>query len=339
MINGKLFITLLIASLATLAVCNTDFTKPTVEGWWTNVSMTPYAQTEVTSKGNTVSMPTNYIPVNNVAKGEFIQTPQFQSMLAPRFQNFNQGAFIKYNPPSLKNMAADPNDVMATGNCTPMTFGNMVSGNNEGYMPKPNKPPGSVENYCGSGCGGQQRCGAGGFGLGHSPSLDYSLPVGYVNGNKNELVQQIPGADAIGNLPMGTMDVQSANGSMDQVVFSNRLMTTFTKDRLRRGSDYIRGDLAIKPCTGGWFSVYPVVATALNPGYSMVANGAENETNRATLNLIQESNAGAQKTYGGVNLGEPQFATSLARAANAPSWTASAALGSASTDISYTAFP
>ena len=110
---------------------------------------------------------------------------------------------------------------------------------------------------------------------------------------------------------MGTMSVQGSNGSLNEVVYSSRLMAVNSRSRLRAQGDNFRGDLAIKPCSNGWFSVYPIAARDLSPGYAMVALGPNLDSNKATIDLINASTGEARTTWGGVDTSQPEVRASL----------------------------
>ena len=124
------------------------------------------------------------------------------------------------------------------------------------------------------------------------------------------------------------MTSMDANGNSQQFVNFNRLMTTTMKSRARAQGDPIRGDIAITPHQGDWFSVFPTLNVDLNPGAMNVLNG-NGDSNAKLMSLLVSASGGARTTFGGVNLEEPVNMT--------PQMTAS--LSNAMTDVNISSFP
>lgn len=86
----------------------------------------------------------------------------------------------------------------------------------------------------------------------------------------------------------------------DRYIFSNR------NSRLRAHGDPIRGDIPVIPIQSDWFrpNVHPNVD--LQAGAINVLSGYNNETAKATANLIYMSSGKADTTIGGVDLSQNQ---------------------------------
>jgi hypothetical protein len=87
----------------------------------------------------------------------------------------------------------------------------------------------------------------------------------------------------------------------DRFIYANR------KSNLRASADPIRGDLAIAPCTTGWFRPSVTPSTDLNSGAMAVMGGAYNDTTRLTSGLKMMSNGGSDTTHSGVNFEQPSY--------------------------------
>jgi len=310
MLSTKFLFTLIGIIVAIFALCNMDFSQPVVEGWgWTMTPMTPITRVQFTSPDGASTAGPNYFDPsadpNAYSKGSFVSTPQFQSMLSPRFSNLNYGADIKYNLPDKKNLAVP---------CHPLSYGDMASENYSKPRPRQMK-----ENYggnaasCAGDCGGNSgvvSCGPGGYGMGHRVAGGYPLKPGYtadggcLNSNWQEVYDSLP-ADKVETeaLPVGTMSSMDGAGNMQQVVVSERLYSVNQKNRNAGLADLIRGDLAVTPCQTGWFSVSVNPKTSLWGGAMLAMNG-DGSSNMATLDLITKATGGAVSTAGGVDMND-----------------------------------
>lgn len=345
MLSGKFFFTLVGIVLAILAICNFDFSsQPIIENWGGNPAFTVTAMpVAVSNNGKATSFSGNYFDPGSLrGSGKFVSVPSYQAVLSPRFSNVQYGANIRYNMPDRENLAAP---------CNPLTFGDMAK---ENYVPqtRENHAPQTRENYsCGTGqCGSSegQSCGKGGYGLGHKVAGGYELPVGYANGNFNQVYDTLhlegktPEESVVSrpcndnpvsaSLPVGTMTTMDALGNPEQFVVMNRLMNTNMKSRQRALGDPIRGDLAITPCQQGWFSVYPTINVDLNPGALGAVGGHQvGESNSKLMELLINASGGSRTTFGGVDFADAP------RTNMTPQY--GAALSAASTDVMVTAFP
>lgn len=305
MIGSKFMFTFIGIILAIFALLNLNFSTPVVEGFWGGIQLGTTVQSSAKlPSGEKVAIGGNFLNTSALGSNKFVSVPSYQAMLSPRFSNLNYGADIKYNMPDRVNMASP---------CDPLTFGDMA---NEKFMmnKRENFIPKTVqrENYeggcanCGSGsCGGgcSPSCGKGAVGLGHKFAMGYELPPDvHAPGNWNQIHDSLPGDTITNELPVGTMATVNGAGESEQVVVYNNLMfAPRPTSRAFAQSDFFRGDLAIVPCQSGWFSVYPNIATDINPGAMKVMNG-EGDSNNATLSLLASSSG--RNTFGGVNLAE-----------------------------------
>jgi hypothetical protein len=367
MFSGKFLYTLLAIFLAFFAICKTEIGAPVVENFIQGYHLTVKAMPTVTDKRTctTSAAGGNYLPPEDLlGSSKFVSVPSFKAMLSPRMSGgINYGANIKYNPPSYSNQGVP---------CDPLTFADLSAKNpkKEAYIREGRNAPGVPnregfqfrENYgCGTGqCGdsGVPSCGKGGYGLGKEVGGGYELPVGYTNGNYGDIYDSLTldgqpapivsrpcqdsgcGADQRASLPIGTMSVTDSDGTEDQIVFANNLMyAANAKDRLRAHSDYIRGDLPITPTSVGWFSVYPNINTALNPGaLNVLGGGVNNDTNAKLIQLMMNSTGGAQTTLSGVDFSEPIYQVKLNNTLNMATQL-KAQLGAEGTDLSYDVEP
>ena len=323
MLSGKYLFTLIGIIMAIFAISNAEFSQPVVENWMgiaqQTVTAMPYAEK---ANGQRTAFSGNFFdPQSMRGSGKFVSVPSFQGVLSPRFSNVQYGANIRYNMPDRDNLAAP---------CDPLTFGDMAKENYDAAAPPRRVPLSAVqkpkdvkEGYsCGTGqCGSSdgQSCGKGGYGLGHAVAGGYEVPVGYVNGNYNDVYNsELKLGDAPApvvsrpcdsntsnaDLPIGTMSAMDASGSPEQFVMYNRIMNVnLSGSRLRSQGDMIRGDLAITPCQSGWFSVYPVLNRDLQAGAMNVLSGpGAGESNSKLMELLINSSGGARTTFGGADL-------------------------------------
>ena len=173
--------TLIGLTLAVLAICNLNFKQDTVEGWWGvgSPSFTWKAMPAIKQKnGSMAAAGGNF--VGHLDDNRFVKTPQFQSLLSPRFSTENYGANIRYNMTDYQNQAVP---------CTPLTFGNMAQ---ENYQ-APRQNPVTRESYptsCGGGsCSGgcSPSCGKGGMGVPPYHGAAPMMESGYAAGNFNKV--------------------------------------------------------------------------------------------------------------------------------------------------------
>lgn len=105
--SGKFMFTLIGLMLAMLAIYNMNFKQDTIEGWWGagSPSFTWKAMPAIQQKGCGGMTAAGGNFVGHLDDNRFIKTPQFQSMLSPRFSTENYGANIRYNMADYQNQA------------------------------------------------------------------------------------------------------------------------------------------------------------------------------------------------------------------------------------------
>lgn len=269
--------------MAIFAICNLDFGgQPVVENWWGAPAMTVKAQPGVIlPNGQKTALNVSVLNENTLGSGKFVQVPSYQAILSPRFQSTPDSAYIRYNKPSRKNLAVP---------CEPLTFGDMANENSKE----------TKESFCnGGGCGSH--------GLGNEVGGGKPVPPGFSAGNYWDEYAKLPTykKNMGSELPVGTMSTMDTQGNQEQFITYNNLMVGLLKPRKTFGqSDWIRGDLAITPCSGDWFQVHPDLTRDLNPGAMgvLAGAGAGGENNNATLDLLVKASGGMRTTFGGVDL-------------------------------------
>jgi hypothetical protein len=290
---------------------------------------------------------------------DFFSTPNFQSILSPRFSNVDYGPdlrnqFPNYSRVGVPNdplfespMPSDPlnyaiaNNKMTGCNNRPRTTG-FDSESARAYAlafddPALNNPYGknfnntTTENFRGF----QTSKSIGAPAIPLDPHNPYS--TSYANGNYNQVLNEIVQAGAVDGWPTSTVaELDSAtfmtqDGEMKQPIIYDRYIYSNRNSRLRGQGDPIRGDLPIVPISGSWFipsGAYEGPNIVLQQGAMNVMGGINNETNNQLANLIYNSSGGAETAIGGVDMAQTSMNHNVYGAA-------SAALG----DVKMTAFP
>lgn len=307
MLSSKFFFTVVALLAVILAICKLDFGGGVQEGFWMtgNRGWKTFPVVRDPKTGRETAISGNFLNPN-LGNQQFVSVPKFQSILSPRFSNLDYGAYIRYNTPDYKNMAAP---------CNPLTFGDMAK---EGYTGHQQSVADRPQNYIQEGYQ-TSGCGTSSCGRGCAPSClkgglpkdvpmpsGYELPPSYADGNYNNELNKIymdsAYPDATDELPVGTMTGVDMDGNVVQPVVYDRFMFARPQGRLRHLGDPIRGDLAIVPCQSGWFSVYPNINIDLQEGAMNVMGGVHNETNNSLAALINKASGGGDFTIGGVDL-------------------------------------
>lgn len=224
---------------------------------------------------------------------DFFSTPNFQSILSPRFSNVDYGPDLRTQLPSYNrvgvpndplfesSMPSDPLDYAIaknkmTGGTLPQNAYAAAFGNPYGSGPsapgrRPGNPYGTVpsgaalqaasfrENFNSteSPRGFQTSKSIGGPAIPLDPHNPYS--TSYANGNYNEVLNEIVQAGAVDGWPTSTVaELDSAtfmtqDGEMKQPIIYDRYIYSNRNSRLRGQGDPIRGDLPIVPISGSWF--------------------------------------------------------------------------------------
>lgn len=292
---------------------------------------------------------------------DFFSTPNFQSILSPRFSNVDYGPdlrtqFPSYNRVGVPNdplfespMPSDPLDYAIAANKmtynskfkSPYPTGGAAFGDPGPQYPPGGNPYGRVafrENFgpqTESPRGFQTSKLIGGPAIPLDPHNPYS--TSYANGNYNQVLNEIVQAGAVDGWPTSTVaELDSAtfmtqDGEMRQPIIYDRYIYSNRNSRLRGQGDPIRGDLPIVPISGSWFipsGAYEGPNIVLQQGAMNVMGGVNNETNNQLANLIYNSSGGAETAIGGVDMAQTSMNHNVYGAA-------SAALG----DVKMTAFP
>lgn len=300
MFDNKFVISLIGISIAVYAICNLAKT----------------AEAQEIKEGFLGTLPSMKVKVERsigCKDGvDFYSVPQFQSMLSPRFSNVDYGANIQYNLPDQKYLGVP---------CNPLTMGEMVS---EGYRDTRERFTQNArinsqvkEDFCGGGgcSGGPVLCGKGGSNL---PAFNQPMvggpSSGFAAGNFNDVTGDLYAnstyPETASMFPVGDMKTINGLGEACQAVVYDRYIYANRNSRLRSLGDPIRGDLAIVPCSGNWFtpSVQPNID--LQEGALNVMGGFDCEQQHKLSELIYASSGGTETAIGGVNLA-PEFNSSL----------------------------
>ena len=294
-------------------------------------------QDKKTKEGFLGTLPSMQVKVDRVAapnkqaaaKGDFYSVPgTYQAILNPRFSNVDYGANIRYNMPSYKNQAAPSNPLtfnsmvrMGAQNYPKENYTNSLNSQRENYTSRGSAPGGSVASCRKDG----------------TPT-DYSggaplMKADYSNGNYNEQLNAVYSQSdfpAVGSsLPVGDMTSLNANNDDTQPIVYDRYMYANRNSRLRGQGDMIRGDLAIVPCSTGWFQVSVQPNLDLQQGAMNVLAGVNNEQGKSLSSLIYRTSGNSETTIAGVDYSkEVNMSTMFG-----------GGLSSGQTDVNVTAFP
>jgi hypothetical protein len=224
--------------------------------------------------------------------------PRMQPMIATRFYSGSLPASITYKPPSLENMAYNPN--------TPFTASRNTAQTALGYGAKRSVPPGMHVMPDGSLMAGNTHEGF---------DMSGSAPIGLdgsmiVNSANPSLL-----APVLSGTAMGITGSQLAADAGENPVIFDRFITANLNSRLRSQGDKIRGDLAIAPCNSGWFQVSANPALDLEPGALAVLGGTFNEQGQAVASLVNMASGGVRTAISGVDM-TTSINTCLAGAGN-----------------------
>jgi hypothetical protein len=283
---------------------------------------------------------------------DFFSTPNFQSILSPRFSNVNYGPNLRTQFPSYARMGV-PFDPLSEEPTRPIlnydspqikpppiptiptipykTMENFSETTNPGFTSNPIVTQ-SISN--GTAAGWQETQHLGPHRIPLDPHNPYS--AAYANGNFNEVVTKVTEAGATGwpTSKVQTLDTatfMSPSGEMKQPIVYDRFIYANRNSRLRGMGDPIRGDLPIVPITGNWFvpsGAFEGPNVVLQQGAMNVMGGVNNETNNQLANLIYNSSGGAETAIGGVDMANTNMSHTVYGAAAA-----------AQGDIQISAFP
>lgn len=272
-------------------------------------------------------------------RADFYQTPNFQSIIPPRFSNVNYGANIrtKLPPYSAMGVPADPlNKKYTPHNAAggPLVVSKDPVRNRNMHPRLQKKPPPHPirEDYQEVAHGPAKI--AGNQSMAETPMAAHAAQSrpgyqtmaqqddhaaapdvsNYTNGNYQEVAQSFKSAYSGGSPDPGSMiEVDqitqiNADGELTTPVVYDRYIFSNRNSRLRAQGDPIRGDLPVIPLQSDWFrpSVHPHID--LQAGAFNVMGGYDNETAKATANLIYMSSGRADTTIGGVDLSQVNMA-------------------------------
>lgn len=339
--NGQFLFTILGSLLAIIAICNID-KKKSVEGFWNGIAFThtavPIAKNLSNTRGSslpgmsasplpTMRSATSFSSVsapkmmqNNGASQQnwgtplmattiqdlpqssfFKPGPNLQTQVPPRMSgSMNAGALIRYNTPDTPNMAFDSQN--------PIVGGCGVKNNvSEGYC---------ASGGCASDVGGVSgpKCGTGGLGP-SKVGQDALLPnPSYANGNYADVLGQIPFQVITDEVPVGEMNNELQDGSMEQVVVYDQFMVANLKGRLSQGQDMIRGAVPVSATKYGNFDVFPTISEI--PQGGAMAMFGEGAVDKQSLHLYSAAKGGNLSHYAGGTLSKPivQTAQNMASA-------------------------
>jgi hypothetical protein len=310
MLDSKFFFTLIGLIVTVFAICNTNMSPAINEGFWGLPQRKIRVVKEVhpiDANGNPTcggySLQNNYQAM--LGNKKFLSYPNFQTSPPPRFSNVQYGSNIRYNMPSYANQASP---------CEP--FGDMAKESYRGGNARENF---CASGTCGGGCNGGcgvAKCGKGGVSLGGSssaPSASISHDPNFTTA-MNQIRDSEYNTDIIsdGLSAVGDMTTINSSGEVENPIIYDRLMYANQSSRLYAQGDPIRGDLAIAPHGGNWFSVHPNPAIDLQTGALNVMGGFDNSNSKAIAELVSASSAGYQTTIGGIDINMANsFETSL----------------------------
>lgn len=265
---------------------------------------------------------------------DFFSTPNFQSILSPRFSNVDYGPNLRTQLPSY-NRVGVPNDPLFERPMPsdPLDYAIALNKMNGGtrWAATEERSEGSLRDPRGSLQGGAYQRNT----IPLDPHNPYSTE--YANGNYNQVLNEIVQTGAVDGWPTSTVaELDSAtfmnqDGEMKQPIIYDRYIYSNRNSRLRGQGDPIRGDLPIVPISGSWFipsGAYEGPNIVLQQGAMNVMGGINNETNNQLANLIYNSSGGAETAIGGIDMAQTSMNHNVYGAA-------SAALG----DVKMTAFP
>lgn len=339
---NKEILTGIIIAISSIIIYATHCTK---EGFW----MTPSRTWKVDKM------------FKDPSSQDFFSTPNFQSILAPRFSNVDYGPDLRTQFPSYNRLGV-PNDPLFEGKVPrdPLDYtipqtkmydptGRYAFGGPDSQTDCLSSTPyGQVsvpfrENYTSFQNGGaitdnargwQENKFIGGAAIPLDPHNPYS--TSYANGNYNQVLNDVVQAGATGWPTSTVAELDSAtfmtqDGEMKQPIIYDRYIYANRNSRLRGLGDPIRGDLPIVPISGSWFipsGAYEGPNIVLQQGAMNVMGGINNETSNQLANLVYNSSGGAETAIGGVDMAQTNMSHNVYGAA-------SAALG----DVKMTAFP
>lgn len=254
-------------------------------------------------------------------KSDFFQTPNFQSLLSPRFSNVNYGPYLRTQLPEY-NMMGVPQDPL-NKECP---SGEAEYSSYKTALPK-YKMEGKLE-QCSSApkmSSSFDDCGTQSMGIPYMAKMNgtplYGNPVNprmgsveYTNGNyqqvKDDIAKCSSGPVPTDTVMNGSALMMGSDGEMMNPIVYDRYTIANRNSRLRSHGDKIRGDLPIAPNSGNWFTpnVHPNID--LEAGAINVLAGVNNDTSKQLANLIYNTSGRADTAIGGVDMAMADYNSS-----------------------------
>ena len=260
-------------------------------------------------------------------KQDFFQTPNFQSILSPRFSNVNYGPNLRTRFPAYNFMGV-PQDPL---NKEETVYAPAIRGPQ--YIPKGathQYVQGIAPQYSAAQCAPTASVKENYSGVPVNPRMGSVMD--YTNGNYREVADTLASCGS-GPVPTDTLMESSTpfltqDGEMKNPIVYDRYIYANRNSRLRSQGDPIRGDLPIVPQSGNWFtpSVHPNID--LRSGAMQVLGGIDNDTSKELANLIYNASGRADTTIGGVDMAQVNISNQKL-----------GALSAAGGDVHITAFP
>lgn len=272
----------LVTAIGTVALFIAIVSTNTTEGFW-NIPSRTWKVEKVLEVGN-----------RGCKRADFFQTPNFQSILSPRFSNVNYGAYIRTVLPPYGAMAV-PQDPLNKECAVKVPIPKLTEGFDYGHTEYPK--PGTSAPY-------------------NSPiNPRVGSPTSYANGNfhqvQNAIAEIAGGAVPTDTVVEGNAIMMGTDGEMMNPIVYDRYIYANRNSRLRSLGDKFRGDLPIAPNNGNWFTpnVHPNID--LEAGAINVMAGVDNATSNQVANLIYNASGRADTTIAGVDMAMKPVNTSF----------------------------
>lgn len=258
-------------------------------------------------------------------KNDFFQTPNFQSLLAPRFSNVDYGPYLRTQLPdySMMGVPQDPlNKECPSGEAEYNSYQtSLPKYKTEDALEQCSSAP-KMSYRKKSSCDGGPPAEGVPFMAKMNGTPLYGAPVNprvgsvgsYANGNYQQVKDQIAEFSS-GPIPTDTVVegsrlMMGADGEMMNPIVYDRYTVANRNSRLRAHGDKIRGDLPIAPNSGNWFTpnVHPNID--LEAGAINVLAGVNNDTSKQLANLIYNTSGRADTAIGGVDMAMASYNSS-----------------------------
>lgn len=243
----------------------------TREGFWTNSS-------RVITSDKVLADPNS---------NHFYQTPSYQALLSPRFNNADFGANLRTRMPEYNRLGVPShplnlaNDEYKQARRANQSYKTHKDNQDYAEHYNPNKKHRPAKNV---------------MNLSNTDEIESFQDNPY----KRKYVENYQ------NTPPGVVTMASKDGIINQPIIYDRYIYSNRDNRLRSQGDPIRGDLVITPLSGEWF--VPAAARSGNPslvlqqGAMNVMSGIDNENGKNMASFIYKNSGGAMSTVGGTDL-------------------------------------